>query len=284
MSMLSDIVGGNAGNTFNNIARNPAGAMIGVTTNTMTGGMLGPGGYALNSTPSNAGTSANPWATGTPGYATGANGAQGGGAQAYPGSPVTPGFTPNYTPDEALSPGYDAQVAGNEGGFQAFKNAALSQTQSPWAAQANQQQDLESLNQLDQGKQQTAGAEAGAKDALAAQGGLSSGARERVAETGANNEVNMGQNVARQENLNKLQIGMNDQQNKIQELSQLPGMENTLNQNWENAKSTDLSNQIAENQSVNSYNQNIYNQQMAAWGANQQANATANSGKKGIGK
>ena len=282
MSWLSDVTVGNSGNVVNAIKTNPFGTYMGAVRGASSGGTMGPGGSL---TPSSSSQTAgpNPWAQ-QPGYATGSNGEQGGGGQAYAGAATTPGFTPNYDPSQALSPGYNAQVAGNDQGFNAYKAMALQQGPSSWANLATEQQAAEALSQLDKGAQSVAGANAGAQDALAAQGGLSSGARERIAEQGATNMTDMGQNVARQENLNNLQIGMNDQQNKIQELSQLPGLENQMNQNWEDVKQTDLANEIGENQSVNAYNQNLYNQQMQAWGAAQQANATANSGKKGFGK
>jgi hypothetical protein len=143
-----------------------------------------------------------------------------------------------------------------------------------------QQQDMLAGNAQSAGANQTAGQTAQATDALASQGGLSSGARERAAEGGANNFMNMSQNINQQRASNDMQIGVNDEQNKIQELGQLPGMENQKVQGLQAVNAADTANQIAENQSLNSYNQNLYNQQMSAWGANQQANAIAASGKK----
>lgn len=230
---------------------------------------------------------ANPYSA-TGGYAT-ANGALPANAQPivdpsnpyYSGMPTTPGFSPIYNAStQALSPGYDQQVAANSQGFDAFRDQALRQGPSAWATTALQQQALESENQKEKGIESTAGANAAANDSLAAQGGMSSGARERVAEGGEKNMLDMNQNVSRQENLNNLQIGMNDNQNKMQELSQLPGMEQSRVNAWETTKQGDLSNQLAENKSLNDYNQNIYNQQMNAWAADKQAKATASSGKK----
>lgn len=176
----------------------------------------------------------------------------------YGGIASTPGYVPIYQP-----------APGDQEGLNAFKQMAMSKGPSPWALLSTQNQALQAQNERDKGAKSTAGAAAAARDQLAAQGGLSSGARERIAETGDTNYTNMSQDVGRQENLNNLQIGMNDQQNKIQELSQVPAMEQTI-----------AANKMAEGKSENDFNQNLYNQQMQAWAAGQQANATAHAGKK----
>ena len=146
---------------------------------------------------------------------------------------------------------------------------------------ANQQQNALYGNQLDKGAQQAAGQTAQAEGGLAMNGGLSSGARERAAEGGANNYMNMAQNAARQNSLNQLQVGVNDQQNKIQQMGMLPGMQEQALQPMLQAQNQNVQNTMLGNQSAKPVEPKTNdNQQMQAWGANQQANAMQNSGKK----
>lgn len=158
-----------------------------------------------------------------------------------------------------MSPGY---VPMDGPALQQMQKIALSKGLSPWATMADEQQRQVKETALEQGAGQVAGTTAGADANLAASGGLSSGARERTAETGQKNYLSMSQDLDRQEGLNKAQISMNDQQNKIQQLGTVGQVEG--------------SNATA----ANAFNANLYDQQMNAWAANQQAAATRDSAKK----
>lgn len=209
----------------------------------------------------------------------------------YPGNAAP--YTPTYDPTtEGLLSGVEGQNAGintNPLDMSVANFADLADRSGPsaWATTAGQQQNALAENQLDQGASQTNAQTAQAEDNLASSGGLTSGARERAAEGGATNYMNMSQNVGRQNTLNQMQIGVNDQQNKMQEMGELPGMETQALQPefqkanaWENANAQDVGNEINSTNNQNTYNMNTYQQQMQAWAANQQANATLNSGKK----
>ena len=176
-----------------------------------------------------------------------------------------------------MLPAYEQEVASNNQGFQDYYNQATQQGPSQWASLAMNQQGAQAQNQKEQAQTSTAANTATADDNLAMQGGLSSGARERVQEAGANNATNATQNVARQEGLNDMQIGVNDAQNKMQELSQIPGMEQAKVSGWQSVNQADTAAQVAENQAVNQYNMSAFQQQGQEWGAMQQANATQNS-------
>ena len=237
-----------------------------------------------------------------PGYGYDANGNivyQGGspvysdGSANYDGMPDTPYYNPIYNPStESLAPGLQQDLSQInlqplDQSVAQFADLAERQGPSAWATSAGQQQNQLAEDALEKGAAESNAATAGAIDTLGSSGGVSAGARERAAEAGANNYTNMAQNTSRQNSLNQLQIGVNDQQNKMQEMGMLPGMESQALQPqfqeanmWEQARSQDVNNAINANNSANQWNQNMYNQQMQAWGANQQANATANSGKK----
>lgn len=193
--------------------------------------------------------------------------------------PANPAYVTAYDPttmslSDYLTGKYD------HSGYDAYKAEALRKGPSGWATAANLDQGVQAANQREKGVSANNAATAQAEDDLAARGGLSSGARERATTDGSKNYLAMSQDIARQENLNHMQIGMNDEQNRIQELSTVPGMEQSQAQMWEGARQQDINNTTAENERRNQYNQNLYNQQMTTWRANRQADATQNSGKK----
>lgn len=210
----------------------------------------------------------------------------------YAGMPTTPYYNPSYDPStENLADPLQQQLNGIDTNplsmsVSNFKDLADRQGPSAWATSADQQQDALSSNALERGAAQTNGQTAQAVDQLGSSGGITSGARERAVEGGAKNYMNMSQDTSRQDSLNKLQIGVNDQQNKMQEMGMLPGMESQALQPqfqkanmWEQAKTADVGNQITSTNNTNAFNQNNYQAQLGAWGANQQANATMKSGK-----
>ena len=198
------------------------------------------------------------------------------------GIPTAPGYNPVYNPQTmSLMPGYNQYLNNNSQGYDAFKGMALRTAPSNWANLASTQQDLQGADQLNKAVQSGNANTAGVDSQLSMQGGLSSGARERAAESGGLATTAAEQGINRQTGQNKLQISMNDEQNRMSELGQLPGMEMSRAGAMEGVAQTDLQNQMAGNQSVNTYNQNLYGNQMQAWAAGKQAQATANSGKGG---
>lgn len=208
----------------------------------------------------------------------------------YGGMPNTPTYNPTWNSGMALAPQAQQDLSGiNLNPLQQsvsnFADLADRQGPSAWATLAGQQQNQIAENTEDQNTAAAAGQTAGAMDSLASSGGLTSGARERAAEGGATNMMNMDQGTQRQNSMNQMQIGVNDAQNKMQEMGMLPGMESqALAPQFQEAQiqlgaqGQDVSNETNSLNNANSWNQNMYNQQMQAWGTNQTANATANSG------
>lgn len=193
-----------------------------------------------------------------------------------------PTYNPAYNPSTmALLPQYMREVAANDQGYQSFSKEALRRGPSAWAGLAKVQQALEARNQRENAAQQAAAAGTEEENKLAMTGGLSSGARERAATAAANATTKGAQDVNRQEQMNNMQIGLNDEQQRLQELSQLPGMEQGRISGWENVSGRDLQNLLQENQARNQFNMGLYNTQMQAWAAEKQAEATEHSGKGG---
>lgn len=223
---------------------------------------------------------------------TGGMGGAGDDGYQYLARPQRPGFEASYDPRTmSMLPGLEGKLAGieeNRAGMNKYRQEALRGGPSAWAGLAGQQQDQMLQNARNQAAQGAAGQTAGAQSALAMRGGINSGARERLQTAGMRNQMDAGQNALQAANANKMQIGINDEQNRINQLGQLPGLENTANQTafnkanlWGQGKQFDVGNAVHQGDTKNAFNMNNYNADMSAWGANQQANATAQAGKKG---
>lgn len=202
-------------------------------------------------------------------------------AAAAAGQPARPNFTVAYDPTTMSLTDY-LQGKYDHSGYDQFKQEATRKGPSSWATLAKQDQAFQAGANREKGATEANAQTAQAEDNLAARGGLSSGARERADTDGAKNYLSMAQDAARSETGNDLQIGMNDEQNRIQQLSQLPGMEQSQAQMWEGAKQQDIANTTGQTDKINQYNQNVYSQQMQAWAAGMQADATRDSVKHGL--
>lgn len=194
-------------------------------------------------------------------------------------------------------------------GLNEIQNRALSKGPSAWAQMAGQQAETQAQQQRSQAGQAAGQAQADARSGLAMRGGLSSGSRERLAASGANNQMNAMQNIGAQAATAKQNIGLQDEQQKQQMLMQLPGMQLAALQPemqkagaWQQmagqeqalGNQRDLANMSAENQAnqfnmqntmgaINQKNQQAmdkYKTDMSSWAAEQQARATEKSGQK----
>lgn len=192
-----------------------------------------------------------------------------------------PAYVPSYDPNTMSMTGNLKELYPEyTKGFNAFRDQALRKGPSQWlnmsrAANALKMQDAREKAQLE-----TAGDTASAMDNLAASGGLSSGARERVQEQGQKNVMSMSQDLTRQGNLADLNMSVQDETNRVAELGSLTGMEDTKLKDWTTAKNQDVTNVSNERQRLNDYNLRKYQARMEALAAERQAQATENAGKK----
>jgi hypothetical protein len=90
----------------------------------------------------------------------------------------------------------------------------------------------------------------------------------------------MNQQLAQQGMVNRSKIDVQDESNRINQLGALPGLENQAIAPDLDKQKTILNARQSDIQMRNNLVMNKYNQDMQAWAAAQQANATANSGKK----
>jgi hypothetical protein len=208
----------------------------------------------------------------------------------FGGQPVRPNYQPAFDPyTMSMFPWAQGAVPGetDKQGINKYREEALRSGPSAWAGLSNQKQDMEGERAREKLAGETASRQADAESALAMRGGLDSGARERLASSGMKDYLSGSQGIAQQGMTNKLQVSLNDEQNRISQLGALPGMENTARQGdfqraamLGQAKEGDIRNQMNDNLGRNAFNMAGYDAAMRSWAANQQANATANSGKK----
>ena len=185
------------------------------------------------------------------------------------GRPIPPEYISSYDKNkQSLS------LANND--FLNQLNAeAMRKGPSKTANLMNLESDRQGLLARDNNAQTAGGNAAKARSDLAARGGLSSGARERVEQNANNDVLNLNQRTNQQVQANRAQIGINDEQNRLSQLQAAGQMKNQQNQ-------FDIGNEINEGNQRNAYNQNLYNQNMQAYGANQTANAQLQAAQPGF--
>lgn len=127
---------------------------------------------------------------------------------------------------------------------------------------------------------QAAGLEAQARTNLAMKGGMDSGAAERIAKNSQTNALDLTQQAEAGGNANAAGIRMKDEDQRLAGLDNAAGMNMNAAQAMFGMKNANLKNVVGETDRRNAYNMNNYNQQMAAWGAGKQAQATEKSGGK----
>lgn len=195
----------------------------------------------------------------------------------------------------------DQRLAGvnlNTQGLEALRARALGTGPSTWAQMAEAKQRQEETQQRGQAAQQGASAQAQARAQLAMRGGLSGGARQRLAMQGARDQAQMGQQIGAQGQQARANIGLQDEQTRTQMLSQLPGQELAalqpamqkasawaqMAQNEQNQaiqrEQFNTTAALQQQQNLNQSNMGLYQEQMKAQAAERQARATEKAGKK----
>lgn len=162
---------------------------------------------------------------------------------------------------------------------------------SAWEALMNQRQDVTDQQQRDAANSNAANGNEAAQSALAASGGISGGARERLGKSAATNSAEARQGVASNSAAARLGIGTQAEQNRISLLSAQPGQElnaanyktgiDTSNRDYSTGiQNTNINNVIAAKNNLNGQNLTQYQSQMQDWASMNAANATAKGGKK----
>lgn len=184
-----------------------------------------------------------------------------------------------------------APVQLNTQGLDALRQRGLAQGPSAWANMMNQKQGLEQAQAMDDMAAQGAGARSQAMADLAERGGLSDQARENLAMQQMRNQQMGGQQVSRQGQLDRMNIGLQDEQQKLGILQNLPGQElAALEPQFKNQANAQAVNQFNIGQSMGEWDkkrmadENAYLEKLKQWGAGKaadaQAKAAGGGGKK----
>ena len=166
-------------------------------------------------------------------------------------------------------------------GLNRLREEATRKGGSGWLHNTQMMNALNEKDARDKGAQEVGGQTGVALSKLASQGGLSSGARERVAEQGQRNFMDMSQGASRTADMNDLSAAIQDEGNRMNALSQLPGAEQNRMSGWLNAKTQDNQNLMNNTNLKNQWNMDLYKERSGAYAADKQAQATANSGGGG---
>lgn len=162
---------------------------------------------------------------------------------------------------------YNIQSDLNTGAINQLRSEALRQpgSMSRWGQMALTQGQ-------NQNAMQNAGATAQAQNQLAMQGGLRSGARERIARAGQQNTMAQNQNVWSN-------IAMQDEKNRQQQLQALPGMELQQANYLSNIQDKNIGRALSEVNTGRQMQQQQFNEAMRAWAAGKTADAQSNASR-----
>lgn len=204
------------------------------------------------------------------------------------GSPIAPGFQGIANPNGTLRPEFELspwqQVAADTAALDVYKQTALRDAgvDSPFAKLALERQQLEQAASADQAGQGASNSMLQAASRLAQSGGVSGGARERLARQGAQAGFIQRQGVERQGSLDRLGIRSQDEQNRLQGLQSLQGMQNQQadiqfknQQQAANNMQLNVQARQKEQEAKRLFDINRYNEQMRAWAAGKSADAQA---------
>lgn len=178
----------------------------------------------------------------------------------------------------------------NQAGINAYQKEALRSPtqQSPWAALQNQQLNQQRTQSLDDAAQRSAGAQAQAVAQMQRIGGVSPGQRMQLAQQQFRNQALAGQKIAGADAANRLNVNIQDEQNRQNMLGKAADMNfqqaNIANQDRSYATDVDKYNRglaAADVQKHADFDQNRYNQSMQNWASANLANFMQNQGTPG---
>lgn len=209
------------------------------------------------------------------------------------GSPIRPEYASLLDPKTGLMQSQYQMASGELDpskmeGYQAYKKNALRTGPSDWATLMLQQQEQKRMGGMEKAAAQASSGGANARASLSMRGGMSSGARERIAKSGARDLLTARQGVGRDSNAAGLQIQTQDEQDKQGFLKGLPGMEADIEKfnigNRNKTNEFNIMRSLEEKRAKDAQDLTVYQEQLKKWGSERQAQATERSGGGGGGK
>lgn len=169
--------------------------------------------------------------------------------------------------------GYADKQMADDVGYNKFQEEALREGPSAYANILLDQQKLDNQNNLDALNSQYNMGLTSAFDQMSSQGGLMGGSRERIASNSIKDLLTSRQGARQDYNQNRLGILANDEQNRINQLQSLTGMEMDRNSMNLNARQSDIQNALSEQDAKRQDSMDSWKTQMETWASNKQADA-----------
>jgi hypothetical protein len=179
-----------------------------------------------------------------------------------------------------LGDGYKLNRQLDSRGLDAFRDRALSTGESPWAAMMKGQQEMQRQSAMESADAQAASGAAQARSSLASRGGLSGGAQLALARSGARDLMNSKQGINRQAMTNNMNVGIEDEKQRMAALQALPGMENQSFSTLLDKDKYNMTNTLQQISDKRTYDLDAWKKRMEVMAAGKQADATQNAGKK----
>lgn len=199
------------------------------------------------------------------------------------GSPIRPEWDSMLGSDGMIESQYQMNQAvqdamADDQGFQRFEQEALRDGPSTFADLMLQRRELDRKDQIGDISSQYQMGLGNAMDAMAAQGGLGSGARERMAASSMRDLLAARQGARRDYNRDRLGILAQDEQNRIGQLQALTGMEMDRNRMSLQGREFDITNSLQERDSRRTADLDKWKQERQDWAAIKQSEAQKNAG------
>ena len=166
-------------------------------------------------------------------------------------------------------------------GYNAIKQRALGTQPSAWAQLTLDKAKQDAMQQKDSAARQAMSGQNQAFTDLAARGGLSSGARERVTRSGARDLMSARQGVESQANTNRFNILTEDEKQRMALLPQFADAEGKLAMNSQNTQKMNIMGALDEKRAKDSQALQVYQEQMKKWASEREAQATESQGGGG---
>lgn len=202
---------------------------------------------------------------------------------------VDPGQRPEYAkyqsirgPDELLKEQLQLKTGALGPGYQAFQQRALAQPgTSAWEQMAMNRQALEQQKAAQSAIESGQARAAEARGTLARRGGVSTGARERLAKGSMKDILMAQQGVGQAGQMARADIGLQGEQQRLEALGRLPGMEAARREEESGAQRFNIQSALQQKQLEEAAKLQEYQEKMRAYAAAQQANAIGASGPGG---
>lgn len=191
------------------------------------------------------------------------------------GTPKRPEYNNSAWDDKTglLKDQYQVKNQYNDAGLKAMREGALRTGPSAWANMMNSQLSSQLQDSRNLASQQAAANLANSRQSLAMRGGLRGGAMERLARGSMQDTMMQNQSITRQGVTGRQNIGLQDEQQRLGMLSQLPGQEMAAAQNSQNVSQYNIGEALREKRLKDAFNMEGYKERMRAYSSKQVADA-----------